>query len=94
MEDDFKWKFDEIKTKNILNNAIQFNIDWNVITLITCSSCGASIENTDNILRKVTNRKRDNHIKRMNTMGHNVPSLDVIVNTLASLKKVRKASIA
>ena len=55
LEDDFKWKFDEIKTKNILNNTMQFNIDWNVITLITCSSCGVKIENTDNILRKVTN---------------------------------------
>jgi hypothetical protein len=45
-------------------------------------------------LRKVSSKKRDNHINKMNSMGHNVPSLDAIVNTLASLKKVRRTSVA
>ena len=58
------------------------------------SNVTLNLLNGKSTLRKVSSKKRDNHIKKMNTVGHNVPSLDAIVNTLASLKKIRRTSVA
>ena len=83
LEDDFKWKFDEIKTKDILISAIKSNIVCDVITLITCSQCGAQIENTDNILRKVSNSG--------STAGYivKIDYIDKLIDTFENIMSIR-----
>tara|TARA_B100002019_G_scaffold287679_1_gene300040 strand:+ start:1363 stop:2112 length:750 start_codon:yes stop_codon:yes gene_type:complete len=83
LEDDFKWKFDKMKTTNILNSAIKSNIDWDVITLITCTKCGAKIDNTGNILRKISNSG--------STAGYiiKIDYIDTLLNLWEKVMKIR-----
>jgi GR25 family glycosyltransferase involved in LPS biosynthesis len=55
LEDDFKWKFDFNITTDKLTEVFNSKIDWDVITLITSVFYGAKVEQTENILRKVSN---------------------------------------
>ena len=82
-----------VKQKMTLNGLDPNVLDGKKSDILN-NDLGLSIVNGKSTLKKVTNKKRNNHIKKMTNMGHNVPTLDDIVNKLSSLKKIRKHSFA
>jgi len=50
MEDDYKWIYDKDKTLDILNNALDQKVDWNVMLL----SCNGHTDKYNDYLDKVT----------------------------------------
>ena len=82
-----------VKQKMTLNGLDPNVLDGKKSDILN-NDLGLSIVNGKSTLKKVTNKKRHNHIKKMTNMGHNVPTLDDIVNKLSSLKKIRKHSFA